>query len=204
MEKRPRDPGMAMAIDHSSPRKLLLSTKTYFEVKDDSKASMELFHNVTHGKPCTDGTAIDASARASKKCGYDDDSTARSECFQSVTETVSITSVVDEGILNTSITKNIYLESLLRAFGRPTDSTYMMGDEFGICVRPTQKYIDETYFVTGFKQVVCSNTDQTRTFFKNSVSDRLTPLLDISQAREKDGVAILGSSAAGFSEYFHL
>eukprot|EP00536_Pseudo-nitzschia_multiseries_P001063 jgi/Psemu1/2421/gm1.2421_g len=117
-----------------------------------------------------------ACVRASKKLDYDD-STAGSEYassvdhtfmmvkvdfaakFQNFTEAVSIASV-ENGILTTIITKNIDEESLLCASGRPPDFAYMMGEKSGICVHPTQKCIDETYYyVTSFKQVVC---------FKNS------------------------------------
>eukprot|EP00536_Pseudo-nitzschia_multiseries_P016080 jgi/Psemu1/44848/gm1.44848_g len=55
----------------------------------------------------------------------------------------------------------------------------------------------EDYYVTGFKDVKCSNNGQTRALFSDSVQDLLTYLLDMSKTRDKDEIAV-GSTADGF------
>lgn len=116
--------------------------------------------------------------------------------FQNFTQTVSI-SYDDEDVVSTSITKNVEVEAFLCGIGRAPFSSYKMGEEFGVCVRPTAKYIGEGYSVTGFVDVVCSNEAATRTLFNNSNTDVLTRIVDISTAFDASGTGV-GPKAAGF------
>eukprot|EP00537_Pseudo-nitzschia_pungens_P002564 CAMPEP_0172378914 /NCGR_PEP_ID=MMETSP1060-20121228/69658_1 /TAXON_ID=37318 /ORGANISM="Pseudo-nitzschia pungens, Strain cf. cingulata" /LENGTH=578 /DNA_ID=CAMNT_0013106641 /DNA_START=939 /DNA_END=2675 /DNA_ORIENTATION=+ len=116
--------------------------------------------------------------------------------FQNFNQTVSI-SYDDEDVVSTSITKNVEVEAFLCGIGRAPFSSYKMGEEFGVCVRPTAKYIGEGYSVTGFVDVVCSNEAATRTLFDNLTTDILTRIVDISTAFDANGAGV-GPKAAGF------
>jgi len=118
--------------------------------------------------------------------------------FQNFTEMIVSIVQQEEGIYKASITKTVDVDAFLCAPGRPADPTYTMGDEFGVCVRPTQQYIDEGYSVTGIVGVVCANKNETRTLFEDSVPDALTKIFDASTVgRDTNGTAA-GSRSAGF------
>ena len=104
----------------------------------------------------------------------------------------------DAKLQETSIVKTIDVESYLCGMdgingGRPVVSAYKIGQDFRVCVRPTQKYSAD-YSVVSFKNVTCGY----RTLVSaTGLTDILTKVItNLTGSRSATGMLIGNSSAA--------
>eukprot|EP00536_Pseudo-nitzschia_multiseries_P019090 jgi/Psemu1/58854/gm1.58854_g len=101
--------------------------------------------------------------------------------FQNFTQEVNITATASKTV-EQNITKNVEI-----------------GQDFSVCVRPTEKYAKEGYAIDGFKSVTCKNTGTSRALIKNSLADPLTTVSNATVASEHlsvDGEKAGGSAGA--------
>eukprot|EP00536_Pseudo-nitzschia_multiseries_P018287 jgi/Psemu1/54924/gm1.54924_g len=102
--------------------------------------------------------------------------------FQNFTQEVNITATASKTV-EQNMTKNVEI-----------------GQDFSVCVRPTEKYAKEGYAINGFKSVTCKNTGTSRALIKNSLADPLTTVSNATVASEHlsvDGEKA-GASAGAF------
>lgn len=119
--------------------------------------------------------------------------------FQNFTQEVNITATASKTV-EQNMTKNVEVESFLCASGSNASTSYKIGQDFSVCVRPTEKYAKEGYAINGFKSVTCKNTGTSRALIKNSLADPLTTVSNATVASEHlsvDGEKA-GASAGAF------
>merc|ERR1712007_248818 len=75
---------------------------------------------------------------------------------------------------------DVDVETFLCAPGSNASTSYKIGQDFSVCVRPTAKYVTEGYSVNGFANVTCENTGASRELVKNAVADVLTTVQSAS------------------------
>lgn len=99
--------------------------------------------------------------------------------FQNFTQEINITATASKNFTQ-NITKDVDVETFLCAPGSNASTSYKIGQDFSVCVRPTAKYVTEGYSVNGFANVTCENTGASRALVKNSVPDVLTTVKSAS------------------------
>eukprot|EP00536_Pseudo-nitzschia_multiseries_P017090 jgi/Psemu1/49266/gm1.49266_g len=93
--------------------------------------------------------------------------------FANFTQDVNITSTASKDFTQ-NFTKNVEVESFLCASGSNAATSYKIGQDFSVCVRPTLEFSSKGYSIDGFVNVTCENSAASRELVNNSNPDALT------------------------------
>eukprot|EP00536_Pseudo-nitzschia_multiseries_P017782 jgi/Psemu1/52520/gm1.52520_g len=120
--------------------------------------------------------------------------------FQNFTQEVNITATTSKNFTQ-NITKNVEVESFLCASGSNATTSYKIGQDFSVCVRPTLEFSSKGYSIDGFVNVTCENSAASRALVNNSNPDALTAVKKApAVSGYLDGAGQMAGGAAGAFE----